>query len=47
MEMMEGKLMAIVGGPNCRTWSILWHRPKKGMLGVVQGKGQQAWPQQN
>ena len=42
----EGKIRGILGGPNCRTWSILRHffrlNPKTGkpMPGVVRGRSQ-------
>ena len=26
----EGRIRAVIGGPNCRTWSIRLHIPKKG-----------------
>ncbi|CAE7604154.1 MKK3 [Symbiodinium sp. CCMP2592] len=41
---LSGDLMAIIGGPNCRTWSILRHFPRAGCPGPVRGrKGQSAW----
>ena len=34
----SGNLMAILGGPNCPTWSFLRHRLRKGLPGVVRGR---------
>ena len=40
----SGKLLGILGGPNCRTWSILRHFPKVGFPGVVRNRsGEGVW----
>ena len=38
---IEGKVAAVIGGPNCRTWSIRRHIPKPGGGTPVRGR---LWP---
>ena len=36
----EGRILAVIGGPNCRTWTVLRHRPKPGGGRPIRGRSE-------